>query len=80
MCLAPPHRRPPAVIRRHTSRRRHNLMIAACVLDMLDSEEEEKSLRGRLLGSKNIRRTRKKVEHMWSELGCYARKAWRTVF
>jgi len=77
MCLAPPHRHPPAVIRRHTSRCRDNLMIAACVLDMLDSEEEEKSPRGRLLGSKNIRRTRKKVEHIWSELGCYARKAWR---
>ena len=47
-------------------------MIAACVLDMID-ETEQKKLRGRLLGSINIRRTRKRVEKLWQELGCYAR-------
>ena len=51
-------------------------MMTACVLEMLDEEEQGK-LRGRMLGAKNIRRTRKSVEDMWSELGSYARKAYR---
>lgn len=50
--------------------------MAALVIEMLH-EDELKHLRGRLLGSKNIRRTRKKVESMWAELGCYARRAYR---
>ena len=55
------------------SRRRERLMMAACLLDVLD-EEGSRYLRGRL-GSKNIRRTRKDVDDMWKELGNYARKA-----
>ena len=51
-------------------------MMTVCLLEML-SDEEFKSVRGRPLGSKNIRRTRKTVESMWEELGCYARKAYR---
>ena len=59
------------------NRRRQQLMMVACILDLLDEDMEQKTLRGRLLGSKNIRRTRKKVEGMFAELGCYGRKAWR---
>ena len=51
-------------------------MMVACVLDMFD-EEEQKTLRGRMLGSKNIRRTRRKVENIWEQLGSYARKVYR---
>ena len=51
-------------------------MMAACVLEML-GDEDAKPLRGRMLGSKNVRRTRKKVKNLWAELGCYARKAYR---
>ncbi len=50
--------------------------MAACVLDMLN-DDEAKPLRGRLLGSKNIRRTRKKIDNLWQELGCHARRAHR---
>ena len=48
-------------------------MMAALVIEMLH-EDDLKYLRGRLLGSKNIRRTRKKVESIWAELGGYARR------
>ena len=68
-------RRPPS-FRRRLSRRRRYLVLAACILD-IHSEDELKHLRGRLVGSKNIRRTRKSVESMWKELGCYARTAYR---
>ena len=51
-------------------------MMAALVIEMLH-EDDLKHLRGRLLGSKNIRRTRKKVESIWAELGGYARRAYR---
>lgn len=50
--------------------------MAACILD-IHSKDELKHLRGRLVGSKNIRRTRKSVESMWKELGCYSRTAYR---
>ena len=49
-------------------------MMTACVLDML-SDDDTNTLRGRLLGSKYIRRTRKSVESMWAELGGFARRA-----
>ena len=62
--------------KRFRKRRQQQLMMAALVIEMLH-EDELKHLRGRLLGSKNIRRTRKKVESMWAELGCYARRAYR---
>jgi len=51
-------------------------MMTACVLEMLDKEEQGK-LRGHMLGSKNIRRTRKSVADMWSELGSYSRRTYR---
>ena len=51
-------------------------MMAVCVLEML-GDEDAKPRRGRMLGSKNVRRTGKKVENLWAELGCYARKAYR---
>ena len=76
MCFAQPNQQSPIFMKRHMNRRRQHLMMAACILDMLD-EDEEKSLRGRLLGSKTIRQTRKKVKSMFAELGWHARKAWR---
>ena len=57
-------------------KKRQRLLMTACVLDML-TEDEQKNLHGRLLGSKTIKRTRKKVIHMWEELGSYGRKAYR---
>ena len=51
--------------------------MVACILDLLDEDREQMTLRGRLLGSKNIHRRMKKVEGMFAELGCYGRKAWR---
>ena len=51
-------------------------MMSACVLDMLD-DDEQKKLQGCMLGSKNIKRKRKTLQDMWAELGCYARKAYR---
>lgn len=50
--------------------------MMACVFDMLDNGEQM-VVRGRILGTKNIRRTRKNIGDMWAELGCYARRAWR---
>mmetsp|Transcript_8527 Transcript_8527/g.12462 ORF Transcript_8527/g.12462 Transcript_8527/m.12462 type:complete len:280 (+) Transcript_8527:160-999(+) len=74
MCALPT---PPAVwIRRRSRRRRDRLMMVACVLEILDLDDEEVVV-GRTIGSTNIRRTRKKVKDMWKELGCYARKAYR---
>ena len=58
------------------ARRKRQLMMTACVLDILN-DDDMKAVRGRLLGSKNIRRTRKSVESMWEELGGYARRAYR---
>jgi len=40
-------------------------------------DENAKPLRVRMLGSKNVCHTRKKVKNIWAELGCYARKAYR---
>ena len=51
-------------------------MMTACVLDMLD-EDEQKKLRGCMLGSKNIKHKRKTLRGMCAELGCYAQKAYR---
>jgi len=53
-------------------------MMTALVLEILDGDKNAKpSLKGRLFGTKNIRRTQKSVEDMWKELGGYARKAYR---
>ena len=76
MCFARPNQRSPIFVKRHTNCCRQHLTMAACILDMLD-EDEENSLRCRLLGSKTICRTRKKVESMFADLGWQTRKAWR---
>ncbi|KAL7533959.1 hypothetical protein ACHAXR_010297 [Thalassiosira sp. AJA248-18] len=75
MCLAIPNNT--LFVRRLLTRRRQKMLMAAAVLHMLEDEDDHKPLRGRMMGSKNIRRTRKEVENMWNELGGYARKAWR---
>ncbi|KAL7541332.1 hypothetical protein ACHAWF_012614 [Thalassiosira exigua] len=71
-----PSRRPPIVSKRHMNVRRERLMMAACVMEILD-DDELVGLKGRMLGSNNIKRTRKTVEGMFTELGPYARKAYR---
>ena len=76
MCLAIP-RPPPYFGKRASTRKQKRLMMAACVLDILENEEAGIIPRGRMFGSKNIRRTRKDVDSMWSELNGDARKAWR---
>ena len=76
MRFARPNQRSSIFMKRHTNCRRQHLMMASCILDMLD-KDEEKSLRGGLLGPKTIRQTRKKVESMFAELGWHARKARR---
>ena len=58
------------------TRRQQRMMMAACVLDLLDGEEEAER-RGQIRGSRNIRRTRKRLDDMWEELGSYGRKAYR---
>ncbi|KAL7526510.1 hypothetical protein ACHAXR_001523, partial [Thalassiosira sp. AJA248-18] len=68
MCLAAP---PPPLSHGRTmkagEKKRQRLMMTACVSDML-TEEEQKNLRGRLLGAKTVRRTRKTVVNMRSYL------------
>ena len=77
MCLATvPRALPCHFLRRAAMRKHQRLMMAACVLEIMDDREKH-FLRGRMMGTKNIKRTRKSVESMWTELGCYARKAWR---
>ena len=75
MCLSIPPSLD-AFSKRIKARRQQRLMMTACVLEMLN-DDELKGRRGRMLGSTNIRRTRKSVEGMWAELGSYARKAYR---
>jgi hypothetical protein len=62
------------------SRRRHILLAAAFVMDLLDmfDGDVEIELRGRLMGTKNIKRTRKAVESMMSELGSYVQHAYKS--
>jgi hypothetical protein len=50
-------------------------MMLACILEMMDLDDQ--NVVGRKIGSTNIRRTRKKVDDMWAELGSYSRKAFR---
>jgi hypothetical protein len=61
---------------RRLTRRKSLLLMVGCVLSVLSSEDL-KGLRGRFLGSKNIKRTRKEVDKIFDELGCYQRKAYR---
>jgi len=60
------------------SRRRHYLVTAACQIAMLDDDNETGMLRGHLLGSKNIKRTRTRVEQMMLELGSCAKRAYKS--
>jgi hypothetical protein len=49
------------------------------VLELLDEDGDEYIyLCGRMLGTKTITRTRKTVEEMFSQLGGYANKAWKS--
>ena len=80
MLVPLPSPQPQYLMRRIRNRRKQCLMMTAFVLDTLDGDNNAKpSLKGRLLGSKNIRRTQKAVEGMWKELGGYARKAYQTI-
>ena len=60
------------------SRRHHYLLTAACLIAMLDDDNEAGMLCGRLLGSKNIKHTRKRVEEMMLELGSCAKRAYKS--
>jgi hypothetical protein len=51
--------------------------MASVVLAILGGDGDN-VLRGHLLGSKNIKRTRKSVEGMMDELGCYATRAYKS--
>ena len=63
MCLAGVPCPPPPFVERMKTHRQERLMMTTCVLEML-SEDEQRTRRGRILGSKNIRRIRKSVESM----------------
>ena len=54
--------------RRMQRRKLKQLAMVATVLVLID-DEEANNLRGRLLGSRNISRTRKRVENLWAQLG-----------
>ena len=70
-------RRPHHLMSRLKTRNKQHLMMAACVLKLLEDKEDTNPMKGRLLGSNNIRRIRKTLDGMWAELGGYARKAYR---
>ena len=52
-------------------------MVKACVLDILENNNDCEDVIGRVIGSKNVPRIRKSVDDMWSELGSCARRAYR---
>ena len=61
------------------SRRRYNILNAAFILELFDEDDDEDILlTGRLLGTKNIKRTRRSVEDMFAQLGGYAMRAWKS--
>ena len=64
------------VQQRREKRHESNLLLVACLLAVL-SLDDQKSLRGRYLGSKNIERTRKKIDDLFQELGSHQRRAYR---
>lgn len=43
-----------------------------------EDDDSDRHLRGRLLGSKNIKRTRQSVDSMFGQLGSYIRRAWKS--
>jgi len=77
MLVSVPSPRPRHFMRRMKRRQHERLMMTACVLEMLDGKDSVQPLKGRMLGTKNIRRTRKTVSAMMDELGGFARKAYR---
>ena len=64
----------------YCSQRSHGILLtAATVLELLDEDDDEYIyLCGRLLGTKTITRTRKTVEEIFSQLGGYAKQAWKS--
>ena len=56
------------------------LLSCATILAMLEEDEDFDAsiLHDRLLGTKNIKRTRKRVEDMMEELGIFAYKAYKS--
>ena len=77
MCLAgSPNALPRLFFEQMKTRRQQRMMMATCVLDLLDGEDDTER-RGRIRGSRNIKRTRKSLDDMWEELGSHGRKAYR---
>ena len=68
MTFSPPRSRSMYMRRRMQRRKLKQLAMVATVLELID-DEEANNLRGRLLGSRNISRTRKRVEKLWAQLG-----------
>jgi hypothetical protein len=62
------------------SRQRRRLIICAITLAILEEEQAELDIthRGRLLGAKHIRRTRKSIEEMFRQLGQRAVRAFKS--
>ena len=61
---------------RWRKRRLQLLLLVGCLLCLL-TVVEQRSLRGRFFGAKNIARTRKEVASIWDQLGCYQQRAYR---
>ncbi|KAL7503558.1 hypothetical protein ACHAXN_001340 [Cyclotella atomus] len=64
----------------YRSQRSHDILLtAATVLELLDEDGDEYIyLCGRMLDTKTITQTRKTVEEMFSQLGGYAKQAWKS--
>jgi hypothetical protein len=62
------------------TRYQHVLTTAAAILAIMDEEDDfdTSAFRGRLLGSKHIKRTRKKVDNMFAELGHSCVRAYKS--
>lgn len=61
---------------RRRNRRRDLLLLVGCLLALL-TLDEQKTLRGRFFGAKNIARTRKEVDSLFQESGVYQERAYR---
>ncbi|KAL7483798.1 hypothetical protein ACHAW6_009449 [Cyclotella cf. meneghiniana] len=64
------------VRKRRANRHKSILFLVACLLVVLPVDEQ-RSLRGRYLGSKNIARTRKQVENLFQLMGAHQERAYR---
>jgi hypothetical protein len=82
MCKPPSLRLHSTSRAQYRSRRSHNILLtAATVLELIvidEDDDEQVHLCGRLLGTKNIERTRQTVDDMFSQLGSYAKQAWKS--